>query len=133
MIKKPDIFTYGEAQISSPQNLFLNGYSCYLHQTKPTSLNNFRQGLAIFYLDKYKFRLSKAYASVKFDIVLMRLEDNEETVHFCFFYSPGAHHPLIVQKKCYDIFSSKFNKFAALGRVFLMGDTNARLGPFLQD
>ena len=130
---KPDIFTYGEAQINSPGNLNLDGYSCYLHQTKPTSVDNFRRGLAIFYLKKHKFRLSKSYAAAKYDIVWLRLQDFDETVHFCFFYSPGAHHPLPVRTKFYDIFSSKFSQFASLGKVYLMGDTNARLGSLLGD
>ena len=131
--QNPDIFAYGEAQANSPRNLNLNGYSCHLHQTKQTSVDNFRRGLAIFYLDKHKFRLSKCYASAKYDIVWMRLQNIDETVHFCFFYSPGAHHPKSVRTKFYDIFCSKFSHFASLGKVYLLGDTNARLGSILGD
>ena len=61
----------------------------------------------------------------------MRVEGAHEAVHLCFFYSPGAHHPLTVRKKFYDTFSLKFCEFATLGRIFLMGDTNARLGSYL--
>ena len=50
-----------------------------------------------------------------------------------FFYVPGAHHPLSIRSKFYDIFTSKFADFAALGKVFLIGDTNARLGSVLND
>ena len=50
-----------------------------------------------------------------------------------FFYAPGAHHPLPIRRKFYDIFTSKFAEFASLGKVFLIGDTNARLGSALND
>ena len=89
---KPDIFIYGEAQVTSPQDLNLDGYSCYLHRSKPFSVDNFRRGIAIFFLHKHKFRVSKVYASNKFDIVWIRLTTGDGPVHFCFFYSPGAHH-----------------------------------------
>ena len=56
-----------------------------------------------------------------------------EPLFFCFFYSPGSHHPLPVRKKFYDIFTSTYSKFAALGKVYLVGDTNARLGKLLED
>ena len=52
---------------------------------------------------------------------------------FCFFYSPGSHHPLPVRKKFYDHFSREFQKYASRGKVFLVGDTNARLGSVLND
>ena len=63
----------------------------------------------------------------------MRLPTAEEAVHFCFFYSPEAHHPLPIRSKFYDIFTSKFSKFAFKGTVYLLGDTNARLGSLLDD
>ena len=58
----------------------------------------------------------------------MRLESDREAVHFCFFYAPGAHYPLPIRKKFYDIFTSKLSHFASHGKVYLIGDTNARLG-----
>ena len=130
---KPDIFVYGEAQIPSPINLSLKGYTYYVHRSKPNAVDNFRRGLAIFYLNKHKFRLTKVFGSSKFDIVWMRMENSNEVTHFCFFYSPGSHHPISVRTKFYNIFCSKFTKFASLGRVYLLGDTNARLGSLLKD
>ena len=121
---RADIFAYGEALLSSQLNVNLDGYWCYLHKAKPISVDNLRRGLAIFYLDKHKYRISKKYASKNFDFVLMRVEGAHEAVHLVFFYSPGAHHPLTVRKRFYDTFYLKFCEFATLGRVFLMGDTN---------
>ena len=50
-----------------------------------------------------------------------------------FFYAPGSHHPLTVRTSFYDVFSTTASKYLSLGKVFLVGDTNARLGPFLND
>ena len=93
---KPNIFSSGEAQTISINDAKLYGYSRYLHASKPNSVDNIRWGIAIFFLDNIKFRLTKVYASNKFDIVWMRLETANKAVYFCFFYSPGAHHPIHV-------------------------------------
>lgn len=63
----------------------------------------------------------------------MRLNTAYEPLFFCFFYSPGSHHPLLVRTKFYDLLSSEYSKFAPLGKVYLMEDTNARLGHLLND
>ena len=41
--------------------------------------------------------------------------------------------PLSIRRKFYDIFTSKFAEFATHGKVFLIGDINARLGTLLND
>ena len=106
---------------------------CFLHGSKPFSVDNVRRGIVVFFRKELKFQLSKVYASNKFDIVWMRLESDREAVHVCFFYATGDPHPLPIRKKFYDIFTSKFSQFASLGRVYLIGDTNARLGSVLGD
>ena len=63
----------------------------------------------------------------------MRFDTVLEPLFFCFFYSPGSHHPLSVRTKFYDIFSSQYTRFASDGKVYLVGDTNARLGSLLND
>ena len=131
--KKPDIFVYGEAETSSPLDLNIDGYVCHLHESRLNLAGNLRRGLAIFYLKKYQYRFTKIYASRNYDIIWMRLKTSGEILHFCFFYAPGSHHPLPIRSKFYDHFSSELTKFAALGKVYLMGDTNARLGSFLDD
>ena len=114
-------------------NLVIDGYICYLHKAKLSSPNNQRRGLTIFYRNKYRFLFAKVYASNQYDIVWARLVTGSENIHFCFFYAPGSHHPLPVRKNFYDIFKKKFTEFAALGKVYLIGDTNARLGSVLND
>ena len=111
----------------------IDGYICYLHKAKLSSPNNHRRGLAIFYRKKYRFLFTKAYASNLYDIVWVRLATETENIHFCFFYAPGSHQPLLIRKNFYDIFTKKFAEFAALGKVFLLGDTNARLGSLIND
>ena len=66
---KPDIFIYGEAQVASTIDINIDGYSHFLHRSKLNNVDNFRRGLAIFFLNVHKFQLSKAYASNNFDIV----------------------------------------------------------------
>ena len=130
---KPDIFAYGESETPSPLGLGVNGYACYVHKSKLSVIDNYRRGLAIFYLIKYQFLLTKVYSSKIYDIVWMRLNISDEPLFFCFFYSPGSHHPLPVRTKFYDELSSSYSKFAQLGKVYLTGDTNARLGHILND
>ena len=130
---KPDVFVYGEAETHSPLDLNIDGYICYLHGSKINTPGNFRRGLAIFYLDKYRFLFTKVYACKTYDIVWMRMKTSSEILHFCFFYSPGSHHPLPIRTKFYNHFFTEFSRFAKLGKVYLMGDTNARLGSLLND
>ena len=129
----PDIFAYGEAETPSSQNLQLEGYICYLHKSKLEKPENYRRGIAIFYLIKYRFHVTKVYASTKYDIVWMRLKTDIESVYFCFFYAPGSHHPLPVRTGFYGDFFFGFSKFSHLGKVYMCGDTNARLGSILHD
>ena len=130
---KPDLFVYGESCTPSTQGLSINGYACYLHKAKLNVAGNYRRGLAIFYLEKYCFLLTKVYSSKRYDIVWIRLNFPKRPMFFCFFYSPGSHHPLDVRHKFYDLFSAQYTRFASLGRVYLLGDTNARLGHLLGD
>ena len=130
---KPDVFVYGEAEAPSPLNLSINGYICYLHKSKIELKNNFRRGLAIFYHTKHRFHLTKEYSSNKYDIVWMRLKTARENKYFCFFYAPGSHHQLLVRNNFYDTLCRSFSKYSSLGKVYLLGDTNARLGSLLND
>ena len=49
------MFIYGEAQVTSPSNLNLDGYVFYLHKSKPSSVDNFRRGMVIFYHKEHRF------------------------------------------------------------------------------
>ena len=111
----------------------IKGYVLYLHKSKLNITGNYRRGLAIFYRSKHRFHITKVYSSKKYDIVWMRFDTPQEPLFFCFFYSPGSHHPLSVRTKYYDIFSCQYTRFASTGKVYLVGDTNARLGSLLND
>ena len=113
--RKPDLFVYGESETPSPAGLSVNGYACYLHKSKLNTIGNYRRGLAIFYLDKYRFLLTKAYSSKTYDIVWLRLDTGHKPLFFCFFYSPGSHHPLPVRTKFYDDLASSYSKFSPIG------------------
>ena len=63
----------------------------------------------------------------------MRLTTRSEKIYFCFFYAPGDHHGISIRKMFYAYLSRSYDKFASLGRAYLVGDTNARLGSFLND
>ena len=131
---KPDVFfDYGESETPSPLNLSIQGYVCYLHRSELNISGNYRRGLAIFYRSSSRFLSTKLYASRKYDIVWMRLNTLLEPLFFCFFYSPGSHHALAVRTEFYDIFSSQISRSASLGKTYLVGDTNARLGRLLND
>ena len=84
LLKKPDVFVYGEAETSSPLNLSIDGYVCYLHKSKLEVGDNYRRGLAIFYLAKYRFLFTTVYSSKEYDIVWMRLKTDFNPVFFCF-------------------------------------------------
>lgn len=129
----PDMFIYGEAELPSTRGLFLKGYKLYFHRAYLNTKENFRRGLAIFYRTKYEYLISKVYACRKFDIVWMQLKTNSELVYFCFFYAPGSHHNHKIRSKFYDIFIEKAMFYASQGKVFLVGDSNARLGSVLED
>ena len=45
--KKPDLFTYGESQISRSSGLFLDGYKFILHRSFLKVKNNYRRGIFI--------------------------------------------------------------------------------------
>ena len=83
---KPDIFVYGEAQITTSQDIKLDGYTYFIHRSKSTIVDNFRRGLAVFFLEKHKYKLTKVYASKNYDIIWLRMENSDEPVYFCFFY-----------------------------------------------
>ena len=131
--KQPEIFVYCESELSKSSGLFLKGYKYIFHRSYIKNQENYRRGLVIFYREKYQHHISKLYSSKIFDIVWIRLKLEYDEVYFCFFYAPGAHLPDEVRLKFYHIFTTSYDKFVVEGRVFLIGDSNARLGKFLND
>ena len=78
LLKKPDVFVYGEAETPSPLNLSIDGYVCHLHKSKLEVAGNFRRGLAIFYRTKYRFLFTVAYSSKKYDIGSLDAPKNKQ-------------------------------------------------------
>ena len=131
--KRPDIFVYGESGMSTKRGLFLKDYIFIFHRSYIKAADKYRRGLVIFYLKKYQHFISKVYSSKIFDIVWIRVKFECEAVYFCFFYAPGSHLPEDVRLKFYHIFTAQYDKFSQKSKVFLMGDSNTRLGKVLND
>ena len=128
-----DIFAYGEALASKQRGLSLPWYYTILHPSR-VSLGHFtRRGIAIFLLEKYLQKITKVYASEKFDIIWLRLPTNPAPTYVCFFYAPGDHHPESIRMEYYSVLRETFDKFSSLGKIYMMGGTNARLGSILRD
>ena len=52
---------------------------------------------------------------------------------FLFFYSPGEHHSEKVRKEFYDDLRCSYEHYSKKDKIFMMGDTNARLGEYSLD
>ena len=57
----------------------------------------------------------------------------KRVIYFCFFYAPGDHHSQSLRMDFYYSFQKSFDKFSRLGKIFMLGDANARLGSILDD
>ena len=131
--RKPDIFCYGEALVSELHGMQLEGYKCYLHKSTVRDASNFRRGIAVFYLEAYEYSFFVEYTCPKFDLIWVRFTSGGEDVFLCFFYAPGDHLPEEVREEFFDTMSQTFSKFVSRGRIFMLGDSNTRLGAFLGD
>ena len=54
-------------------------------------------------------------------------------MYFCFYYAPGSHHSNETHNEFYVDLQKGFDKYRGLGDIFLLGDSNARLGSLLED
>ena len=133
MKTKPDIWTYSESGITKPQSLSLDGYNFFLHRSYLRDKEKCRRGMVLFYRRQYTHRIAKVFASKFFDIVWIRLATKSGLIYICFFYAPGAHHEEGFRIKFYNTLCRSFEKFGKLGRVFMLCDSNARLGKFTND
>ena len=61
------------------------------------------------------------------------MENAQDQLVFCFFYAPGGNRTQLEREGFYDELSKGYMKYAQKCKVFLLGDTNARLGSFSQD
>ena len=104
-----------------------------LHPPKKHHRNSKRRGLVIFYHDKHFQKISRAYASKNFDIFWIRVNKTKTPIYFCFYYAPGSHHSDETHSEFYADLQKGFERYRGLGDIFLLGDSNARLGPLLED
>ena len=127
---KPDMFVYGEALIyKSANELKLDGYEMIVHIAHNHGV---RRGMVVFYRKKYSSIITKGRSSKKFDIVWLRMKTKQEERIFGFFYSPGANH----EEKCSEEFYDELSKGVENHKgkkIYLLGDSNARLGEFSAD
>lgn len=127
---KPDIFVYGEALIyKSANELKLDGYEMIVHKAHNHGV---RRGMVVFYRKKYACIITKGRSSKKFDIVWLRMKTKQEERIFGFFYSPGANHEEKCREEFYDELSKGVENYKGK-KIYLLGDSNARLGEFSAD
>ena len=129
---KPDIFVYGESLMyRMKQNIIIPGYKVILHTAKR---NGLRRGLAVYYKEKYANIITREKSSKRFDILWIRMKSPQEENVFCFFYCPGISHEEETREMFYDELRNGVDKFAREKKtIFLLGDTNARLGACMND
>ena len=78
----PDIFVYTESCIYTSVPSPLPGYDLLLHTAKR---NSCRRGIAVLFLHKYRYCLSKDHSSKKFDILWLKLKNDITEVVSVFF------------------------------------------------
>ena len=129
---KPDIFVYGESMVyKKTQKVHIPGYKVIIHVAKR---NELRRGLAVFYQEKYSQVLTKDRGSKKFDIVWIRIKIKSEDIILGFFYAPGMNHDEGTRAAFYDELRKGIDTYTKENkRIYLLGDSNARLGDFTQD
>ena len=123
----PDIFVYAESCLYSSVASPLPKYDLLLHTAKR---NSCRRGLAVLFLQKYRYCLSKDLSSKIFDILWLKLKNDVRDEAYCFFYAPGQHHPEKMRMELYDELRSGFERYSIDVKIFLLGDSNARLGAY---
>ena len=131
---QPDIFVYAEnlvfSQPGSTLKQILRDYDCYhLNAVKKTC----RRGISVFYLKKHRFVLSKDLVSKQYDILWVKLENLEQKMVLCFFYAPCENRAESDRTCFYDELREGYKKYSNKINIFLLGDSNARLGSFSND
>ena len=127
---EPDIFVYSEALVYTQPKMKLPGYHTFIHTAQR---NTCRRGMAIFYLQKYRYFITKDHASKKYDIVWLKLKNERGTTVFCYFYSPGDNRSWEERSGFYDELSQGWRRYKTGVRIFMLGDSNARLGSLSGD
>ena len=130
MSREPDIFVYGEALATKTTNeMRIPGYNIIMHKAE---INGYRRGLAVYYKQKHAYTITKANGSKTFDILWLRMKTRKDEIIFGFFYAPGAHQSEKLREKFYDELGKGIHEYEEK-KIYIMGDSNARLGEFSGD
>ena len=130
MATNPDIFAYGEALVfKSTKEHNITGYKMMLHKARTDGI---RRGIAVYYRDKHAHTITKDATSKEFDIIWIRMKNKKDERIFGFFYAPGAHKDECIRERFYDELRRGVDSYRGK-KVYLLGDSNARLGDYSGD
>ena len=126
----PDIFCYGEALVfKRTLEMDLPEYKYMVHKAEKGTL---RRGLVVYYRKKLSNVITKGYSSARFDIMWIRIKTLTEDFIVGFFYAPGVQHKEKYREEFYDELRKGADKYMEK-KIFLIGDSNARLGEYTGD
>ena len=126
----PDIFVYGEALVKRhTKEIVIPGYKTTIHKAQK---NGLRRGLVVYYQSMYANVITKDLSSKRFDILWLRFQSKTFECMLGFFYAPGANHSEKIREDFYDELRKGIDKYNDK-QIYLMGDSNARLGEFSSD
>ena len=130
MSKEPDIFVYGEALVTKlTKEMRIPGYNIIMHKA---NMEGNRRGIVVYYKQKHAYTITKESSSKTFDIQWIRMKSNNDEIIFGFFYAPGAHQTEKMREKFYDELRRGIDEYEGK-KIYIMGDSNARLGEFSGD
>ena len=127
---QPDIFVYGEALVTKmTKEIKINGYKAIVHKAQKEGK---RRGVVVYYSNKHTHSISKEASSKNYDIVWIRMTTRGEERIFGFFYAPGAHTDERTREGFYDELRKGVKRHEGK-KIYLLGDSNARLGEYSRD
>ena len=126
----PEILVYVETQTKLYAESLITGYDTYSHPAEPTT---FRRGISVFYKKTLRQVFTKEHTSEKFDIIWLRLQPASKEIVLCFFYAPHDKHTEATRREFYEELATGYTSYPAGTKIFMMGDSNARLGTFSGD
>ena len=130
MSTNPDMFCYGEALATKKtKEMNMPGYYTIMHKA---SMEGNRRGMVVYYRPEHAHTITKDACSRAFDILWLRMKTKKEERIIGFFYAPRAHHTERTRERFYDELRKGIDKYKG-ERIYLLGDTNARLGLLQND
>ena len=128
---QPAIFVYGEAlEYKHTNTPKIPGYNLILHTAKKETN---RRGIAVYFKEELRSVISKDSSSASYDILWIRWKTTKQERIICFFYAPGDHHKERIRQEFYDELRRGVDKHPKAVKMYMMGDSNARLGRLTGD